>query len=190
MSQATYRPPARPPLHFLHSTLTTTRHTTTLFPSLLSRKNQLARAHTHTSLPTPAMSASPEFYKPAPPAFSPCSSPLLLHGAGVAVGAVAEESTAAAATVSQDEEEDYRCRTPTGGESQVKPPGTCPPAPRKPRAPAACRKRLFEVEVLSLRLEELEQLFWRPRPAPPPPPPAQKKKRRRVACTGPNKKSI
>nr|ACG38517.1 hypothetical protein [Zea mays] len=113
------------------------------------------------------MSASPEFYKPAPPAFSPCSSPLLLHGAGVAVGAVAEESTAAAATVSQDEEEDYRCRTPTGGESQVRPPGTCPPAPRKPRAPAApapCRKRLFEVEVFSLRLEELERLFWRPAP--------------------------
>jgi hypothetical protein len=136
------------------------------------------------------MSASPEFYKPAPPAFSPCSSPLLLHGAGAAVGAVAEECTAAAATVSQDEE-DYRCRTPTGGESQVRPPGTCPPAPRKPRAPAApapCRKRLFEVEVFSLRLEELERLFWRPRPAPPPPPPPAQKKRRRVACPEPKKR--
>ncbi|NP_001136704.1 Cyclin-dependent protein kinase inhibitor SMR1-like [Zea mays] len=136
------------------------------------------------------MSASPEFYKPAPPAFSPCSSPLLLPGAGAAVGAVAEES--AAATVSQQEEEDYRCRTPTGGESQVRPPGTCPPAPRKPRAPAApapCRKRLFEVEVFSLRLEELERLFWRPRPAaPPPPPPSAQKKRRRVACPEPKKR--
>lgn len=135
------------------------------------------------------MSASPEFYKPAPPAFSPCSSPLLLHGA-------AEESTAAAAAGTmwqqqQQEEEDYdRCRTPTSGESQVKPLGTCPPAPRKPRAPAApapCRKRLFEVEVFSLRLEELERLFWRPRPAAQKPPPAQKK-RRRVACPEPKPK--
>lgn len=108
------------------------------------------------------------------------------------MGAVAEESAAAAATVSQEEEEeDYRCRTPTGGESQVRPPGTCPPAPRKPRAPAApapCRKRLFEVEVFSLRLEELERLFWRPRPAAPPPPPPAQKKRRRVACPEPKKR--
>ncbi|RCV43967.1 hypothetical protein SEVIR_9G339900v4 [Setaria viridis] len=130
------------------------------------------------------MSASPEFYKPAPPAFSPCSSPLLLHGAGAGV-APEESAAAAAATVWQ--EEDYRCRTPTSGESQVKPPGTCPPAPRKPRAPAApapCRKRLFEVEVFSLRLEELERLFWRPHPTPPP----AQKKRRRVACPEPKKK--
>ncbi|XP_066389297.1 cyclin-dependent protein kinase inhibitor SMR1-like [Miscanthus floridulus] len=137
------------------------------------------------------MSASPEFYKPAPPAFSPCSSPLLLHGAGAGAGAVAEESTAAAATMWQQEEEDYRCRTPTSGESQVKPPGTCPPAPRKPRAPAAptpCRKRLFEVEVFSLRLEELERLFWRPHPAAQKPPTTQKK-RRRVACPEPKKSS-
>ncbi|KAL6642749.1 hypothetical protein ACP70R_020930 [Stipagrostis hirtigluma subsp. patula] len=133
------------------------------------------------------MSASPEFYKPAPPVFSPCSSPLLLHGAGAVgeagiVGGVVEEG-AAAATVWEDE---YRCRTPTSGESQVKPPGTCPPAPRKPRAPAApapCRKRLFEVEVFSLRLEELERLFWRPHP----PQPAEKKRRRRVACPEPKK---
>ena len=139
------------------------------------------------------MSASPEFYKPAPPAFSPCSSPLLLHGAGAGAGAgaVAEESTAAAATMWQQEEEDYRCRTPTSGESQVKPPGTCPPAPRKPRGPAApapCRKRLFEVEVFSLRLEELERLFWRQHPAAQKPPTAQKK-RRRVACPEPKKSS-
>lgn len=139
------------------------------------------------------MSASPEFYKPAPPAFSPCSSPLLLHGAGAGAGAgaVAECSTAAAAaTMWQEEEEDYRCRTPTSGESQVKPPGTCPPAPRKPRAPAApapCRKRLFEVEVFSLRLEELERLFWRPHPAAQKPP--AQKKRRRVACPEPKKSS-
>ena len=137
------------------------------------------------------MSASPEFYKPAPPAFSPCSSPLLLHGA------VAEESTTAGAGTmwpqqqqEEEEEEDYRCRTPTSGESQVKPLGTCPPAPRKPRAPAApapCRKRLFEVEVFSLRLEELERLFWRPHPAAHKPPTAQKK-RRRVACPEPKPK--
>jgi hypothetical protein len=43
------QPPARRPLHFLHSTLTTTHHT--LFPSLLSRKNQLARAHTNLKPP-------------------------------------------------------------------------------------------------------------------------------------------
>ena len=138
------------------------------------------------------MSASPEFYKPAPPAFSPCSSPLLLHGAGGGAGAAAEESAAAMwQQQQQQEEEDYRCRTPTGGESQVKPPGTCPPAPRKPRAPAApapCRKRLFEVEVFSLRLEELERLFWRPHPSPAPAAPAQKK-RRRVACPQPKKSS-
>lgn len=71
----------------------------------------------------------------------------------------------------------------------MKPPATCPPAPRKRRAPAApapCRKRLFEVEVFSLRLEELERLFWRPHPAQP----AEKKRRRRVAaCPEPNKKS-
>ena len=133
------------------------------------------------------MSASPEFYKPAPPAFSPCSSPLLLHGAGGGAG----ESAAAMWQQQQQQEEDYRCRTPTGGESQVKPPGTCPPAPRKPRAPAApapCRKRLFEVEVFSLRLEELERLFWRPHPSPAPAAPAQKK-RRRVACPQPKKSS-
>ncbi|WVZ57541.1 hypothetical protein U9M48_007913 [Paspalum notatum var. saurae] len=139
------------------------------------------------------MSASPEFYKPAQPAFSPCSSPLLLHGAGAGAGAGPVEGSTAAAAVWQQqqekEEEEYdRCRTPTSGESQVRPPATCPPAPRKPRAPAApapCRKRLFEVEVLSLRLEELEQLFWRPHPAPPPP----QKKRRRVACPEPKKSS-
>ncbi|KAJ1296377.1 hypothetical protein BS78_01G295600 [Paspalum vaginatum] len=139
------------------------------------------------------MSASPEFYKPAQPAFSPCSSPLLLHGAGA--GAVEGSTAGAAAAVWQqqqgeEEQEGYddRCRTPTGGESQVKPPATCPPAPRKPRAPAApapCRKRLFEVEVFSLRLEELERLFWRPHPTPPP----GQKKRRRVACPEPKKSS-
>ncbi|KAF8728025.1 hypothetical protein HU200_018598 [Digitaria exilis] len=136
------------------------------------------------------MSASPEFYKPAPPAFSPCSSPLLLHGA--APPGVAEDSAAAAAVAMWQQEEDYRCRTPTSGESQVKPPGTCPPAPRKPRAPAApapCRKRLFEVEVFSLRLEELERLFWRPHPSPTPAAAAQKKRRRvAAACPEPKKK--
>ncbi|KAL5226170.1 hypothetical protein ABZP36_012809 [Zizania latifolia] len=126
------------------------------------------------------MSASPEFYKPAP-VFSPCSSPLLRHGAaaggeGVVVGAAAAPPW-----------EEYYCRTPTGGESDLKAPGTCPPAPRKPRAPAApCRKRLFEVEVFSLRLEELERLFWRPLSPPPPPQqqqphPSPPQKRRRVS---------
>uniref|UniRef100_A0A0E0MAD4 Cyclin-dependent protein kinase inhibitor SMR1 n=1 Tax=Oryza punctata TaxID=4537 RepID=A0A0E0MAD4_ORYPU len=125
------------------------------------------------------MSASPEFYKPPAPVFSPCSSPLRLlqlqqHG--------------------DDHEEEYgyggsssiSCRTPTGGESNLKAPGTCPPAPRKPRAPAApCRKRLFEVEVLSLRLEELERLFWRPPPPATQPQPQQPpQKRRRVVKLG------
>ena len=126
------------------------------------------------------MSASPEFYNPAAPVFSPCGSPLLLHGA--AAGAGAGEGAAAAVW-----EEERRCRTPTGGESQVTAPGTCPPAPRKPRAaaaPAPCRKRLFEMEVFSLRLEELERLFWRPNAAPP-----AQKKRRRVACPEPKKTS-
>ncbi|RLN17443.1 cyclin-dependent protein kinase inhibitor SMR1-like [Panicum miliaceum] len=116
------------------------------------------------------MSASPEFYKPAPPAFS--------------------QEAVEHQLMWQQQEEDYRCRTPTSGESQVKPPGTCPPALRKPRAPAApapCRKRLFEVEVFSLRLEELERLFRRPHPSPPPAP--AQKKRRRVACPQPKKSS-
>jgi hypothetical protein len=125
------------------------------------------------------MSASPEFYKPAAPVFSP----LLLHpGAGGGVGVVGAEEVAAATVW---EEEFQRCLTPTSGESQVKSPATCPPAPRKPRAPAPCRKRLFDVEVFSLRLEELERLFWRPHPAPPA---EKKKRRRRVACPETTKK--
>lgn len=119
------------------------------------------------------MSASPEFYKPAP-VFSPCSSPLLLHGDAVA--AAADQGTAW---------EEQCCRTPKGAGTGLGPAaGTCPPAPRKPRAPAApCRKRLFEVEVFSLRLEELERLSWRPQPQPQRTPPPDKKtaKRRRVA---------
>ncbi|CAM0956290.1 unnamed protein product [Alopecurus aequalis] len=122
------------------------------------------------------MSASPEFYKPTP-VFSPCSSPLLLHGDAAAVGQEGASGTW----------EEQSCRTPTGVGSELKQAAaTCPPAPRKPRAPAApCRKRLFEVEVFSLRLEELERLFWRPHAAPPPL--AEKKmKRRRVAPPEPS----
>ncbi|KAL5210594.1 hypothetical protein ABZP36_006217 [Zizania latifolia] len=86
------------------------------------------------------MSASPEFYRPSAPAFSPCASPL-------AAGA----------------DDDYSCRTPT---PCLKEPATCPPAPRKPR-PAACRKLLFDpAQAVSFRLPELERLF---RPMPPPP---------------------
>uniref|UniRef100_J3N4M2 Uncharacterized protein n=1 Tax=Oryza brachyantha TaxID=4533 RepID=J3N4M2_ORYBR len=99
------------------------------------------------------MSASPEFYKPAP-VFSPCSSPLRLlqqHGDDQ-VGAWGEEEEYSSSNSYSS------CRTPTGGEGNRKAPGTGPPAPRKPRAPPApCRKRLFEVEVFSLRLEELER---------------------------------
>lgn len=126
------------------------------------------------------MSASPEFYKPAP-VFSPCSSPLLLHGdaaAGAGVGGGVGQEGASGTW------EEQCCRTPTGVGSELKQvAATCPPAPRKPRAPVApCRKRLFEVEVFSLRLDELERLFWRPHAAQPPPPPPEKKiKRRRVA---------
>uniref|UniRef100_A0A0D9XM44 Uncharacterized protein n=1 Tax=Leersia perrieri TaxID=77586 RepID=A0A0D9XM44_9ORYZ len=127
------------------------------------------------------ITASPEFYKPAappsPPVFSPCGSPLRLlqqYGAGD------DQECGGGGGI---------CRTPTGVGSSLNQPGTCPPAPRKPRAPAApCRKRLFEVEVFSLRLDELERLFWRPPPPPPspshqqqPPPP---QKRRRVAKLG------
>ncbi|GJN20041.1 hypothetical protein PR202_gb07364 [Eleusine coracana subsp. coracana] len=132
------------------------------------------------------MSASPEFYKPATTVLSPCSSPLLLQGAGAGVVAGAGVGLGAEEGTATVWEEELRCRTPTSGESQVKPLATCPPAPRKPRAPAApapCRKRLFEVEVFSLRLEELERLFWRPHPAAP----AEKKRRRRVACPEPKK---
>ncbi|XP_047043578.1 cyclin-dependent protein kinase inhibitor SMR1-like [Lolium rigidum] len=125
------------------------------------------------------MSASPEFYKPTP-VFSPapCSSPLLLHGeAGVGGGAAQEGASGAL--------EEQCCRTPTGVGSELKQvAATCPPAPRKPRAPVApCRKRLFEVEVFSLRLDELERLFWRPHAAQPQPAPQPEKKvkRRRVA---------
>lgn len=147
-------------------------------PHLVFSKSPFT-THTHSvRVCVSMMSASPEFYKPAP-VFSPCSSPLRLlqqqHG--------------------EDHQEEYGygssggcCRTPTGGESNLKAPGTCPPAPRKPRAPAApCRKRLFEVEVLSLRLEELERLFWRPPPPPPttqPQPQKPPQKRRRVAKLG------
>ncbi|KAF8780343.1 hypothetical protein HU200_001449 [Digitaria exilis] len=93
------------------------------------------------------MSASPEFYKPTPPAsMSPASlSPL----------------------PQQLQDYDYGCcRTPTG--SRIKEPTTCPPAPRKPPAPL-CKKRLFHLqqqqqqeEVISLRLDDLERIF-RPR---------------------------
>uniref|UniRef100_A0A0E0K7M2 Uncharacterized protein n=1 Tax=Oryza punctata TaxID=4537 RepID=A0A0E0K7M2_ORYPU len=81
------------------------------------------------------MSASPEFYRPSPPAFPP--------------------SCAAGTTGVADE---YSCcRTPTPG---LREPATCPPAPRKPR-PVACRKLLFDPahQAISLRLDELERLF-------------------------------
>ncbi|XP_066307561.1 cyclin-dependent protein kinase inhibitor EL2-like [Miscanthus floridulus] len=111
------------------------------------------------------MSASPEFFKPAAPAFSPaCAAqpPLVFAG----------------------DDDDYYCKTPTGSRiSYLREPTTCPPAPRKP---PPCRKRLFQgqpqaqgdqhqrqpaaefssIPVISLRLDELERLF---RPHPPPP---------------------
>ncbi|KAF0932830.1 hypothetical protein E2562_012157 [Oryza meyeriana var. granulata] len=92
------------------------------------------------------MSASPEFYRPSAPAFSPsCASSPLAAAAGA-------------------EDDDYSCRTPTPG--LTKEPATCPPAPRKPR-PVACRKLLFDhAQVISLRLDDLERLF-RPMTTPP-----------------------
>ncbi|XP_062217103.1 cyclin-dependent protein kinase inhibitor EL2-like [Phragmites australis] len=107
------------------------------------------------------MSASPEFYKPSAPAFSPCGSP---PRPGLGAGG--------------EEEYCYNCRTPTGsGIGYLREPTTCPPAPRKP-PPPPCKKRLFQGEaqapLLSLRLDELERLF---RPQPPP----QCDKRRRSA---------
>ncbi|KAL6649035.1 hypothetical protein ACP70R_013259 [Stipagrostis hirtigluma subsp. patula] len=109
------------------------------------------------------MAASPEFYKPAAPAFSPCGSPLRPGLAG------------------DEEYSFYNCRTPTGsGISYLREPTTCPPAPRKPAA-ARCKKRLFqqgepEPTLLSLRLDELEKIF-----RPQPPPASQCDKRRRPA---------
>ncbi|BAF10609.1 cyclin-dependent protein kinase inhibitor EL2 [Oryza sativa Japonica Group] len=87
------------------------------------------------------MSASPEFYRPSPPAFSP---------------------SCAAGTSTTEVDEYSCCRTPTPG---IREPATCPPAPRKPR-PVACRKLLFDPaqqqgkgKAISLRLDELERLF-------------------------------
>ncbi|KAF8780275.1 hypothetical protein HU200_001951 [Digitaria exilis] len=112
------------------------------------------------------MSASPEFYKPTPPAsMSPASlSPLPQQ--------------------LQDYDYDYGCcRTPTGsGISYLKEPTTCPPAPRKP---PLCKKRLFHLqqqqqqqqeEVISLRLDDLERIF-RPRQQQQQPKPADKRRR-------------
>ncbi|XP_037428359.1 cyclin-dependent protein kinase inhibitor SMR1-like [Triticum dicoccoides] len=98
--------------------------------------------------------ASPEFFKPAD-AFSPRLH-LLAAGAG--------------AEASDGDDGYYRCcRTPAGaGTGCLGQAATCPPAPRKPRAQpdAACRKRLFGVEVISLRFDDLDAIF---RPSPPPP---------------------
>ncbi|XP_048532928.1 cyclin-dependent protein kinase inhibitor SMR1-like [Triticum urartu] len=92
--------------------------------------------------------ASPEFFKP-PAAFSPRLRLLAADGA----------------------DDDYHrcCRTPTGaGVGCLGQAATCPPAPRKPRPrpDAACRKRLFDVQVISLRFDDLDAIF---RPSPPPP---------------------
>ncbi|KAM3316667.1 hypothetical protein ACQJBY_034670 [Aegilops geniculata] len=97
--------------------------------------------------------ASPEFFKPAA-AFSPRLH-LLAAGAG--------------APDCGDEDDYYRCcRTPAGaGIGCLGQAATCPPAPRKARAQpdAACRKRLFDAQVISLRFDDLDAIF---RPSPPP----------------------
>ncbi|KAM3262508.1 hypothetical protein ACQJBY_052934 [Aegilops geniculata] len=99
--------------------------------------------------------ASPEFFKPA--AFSP-----RLHLLGAGAGAPEDGCG--------DGDYYYRCcRTPAGaGIGCLGQAATCPPAPRKPRAQpdAACRKRLFDVQVISLRFDDLDAIF---RPSPPPP---------------------
>ncbi|KAJ1299188.1 hypothetical protein BS78_01G513000 [Paspalum vaginatum] len=102
------------------------------------------------------MSASPEFYRPpAPPAFSPLPLPVVPAA-----------------------DDDSCCRTPTGSGITYlrREPTTCPPAPRKPKPSASCKKRLFQfhhqaaaaaadnnnthvVPVISLRLDELHRIF-------------------------------
>nr|BAJ97099.1 predicted protein [Hordeum vulgare subsp. vulgare] len=109
--------------------------------------------------------ASPEFFKPS--AFSP-----RLHLLGAGAGPAFDEGGC-------DEGDYYRCcRTPTGARiGYLGQDATCPPAPRKPRPQpdAACRKRLFDVGVISLRFDDLDAIF---RPSPPPPPCDDKQQQR------------
>ncbi|CAD6201571.1 unnamed protein product [Miscanthus lutarioriparius] len=129
------------------------------------------------------MSASPEFFKPAAPAFSPAcaAQPPLVFGG---------------------DDDDYCCKTPTGSRiSYLREPTTCPPAPRKPPPPPPCRKRLFQpqpqgdqhqrqsaesssVPLISLRLDELERLF---RPHPPPATTTEKRRRSSSVSASANK---
>jgi hypothetical protein len=55
---------------------------------------------------------------------------------------------------------DKDCRTPTGEEYRlVSTPETCPPAPRKKFVHASSKKRLMEVDILSVKFKEVEEWF-------------------------------
>lgn len=62
--------------------------------------------------------------------------------------------------VREEKRDGDQCRTPTGEEYRlVSVPDTCPPAPRKKCVPASCKKRLMEVDILSVKLDEVEEWF-------------------------------
>nr|CAD1835151.1 unnamed protein product [Ananas comosus var. bracteatus] len=86
------------------------------------------------------MSASPEF--------SRALSGFALQPISVVLP-FADHSTA------RDEEEE--CRTPTDRKSRLAFEVTsCPPAPKKPPRAPSCKRRLLELELISVRLEEIE----------------------------------
>ncbi|KAJ4733196.1 Cyclin-dependent protein kinase inhibitor SMR1 [Rhynchospora pubera] len=62
--------------------------------------------------------------------------------------------------LTREKKGEEECRTPTGEEYRlVSVPETCPPAPRKKSVHSSCKKRLMEVEILSVRFEEVEEWF-------------------------------
>lgn len=62
--------------------------------------------------------------------------------------------------VTREQKGEEECRTPTGEEYRlVSVPDTCPPAPRKKFVPTSCKKRLMEVDILSVKFEEVEEWF-------------------------------
>jgi hypothetical protein len=62
--------------------------------------------------------------------------------------------------LAREKKGDEECRTPTGEEYRlVSVPETCPPAPRKKFVPASCKKRLVEMDILSVKFEEVEEWF-------------------------------
>ncbi|KAK7356568.1 hypothetical protein VNO80_15842 [Phaseolus coccineus] len=55
-----------------------------------------------------------------------------------------EEETVAVTAAAAVAEEDESYRTPTSKESKIPAIMTCPPAPRKPKAFASCKRKLFD----------------------------------------------